>query len=488
MMLLTGRAWAVGAETPTAFPGEAEGEIRFVADAGLFLDSGGREEVYCCLAVPQAALRCVERRDTAGSWAELDLRLASLSLDGTPLQARSSFLELPCVEGAADGPGVERLVHLRAPWSGGLLRVELRLEDRNALRTGLVYQLEHARRRGILSGTLTRPLLRDGRGMSSCLFLWDLESGSLHRQDEFLLGPVEEVREQVEFHPSRYYGLLAGEMVAYVELYGLDGPTWRARTQVKRGSDGTVLFDHEAELTVEWPRCALVRSLDVRQLPPGAYVFELQLTANDQGATPLRTAGRFQMVWRPESWSETQGAMSEEARLLLEHERWVHFSRLEPGAREAFLDSLWMDADGAAMSGLSEGPTRARFLERVATADARYGGRRRGSLSDRGRVYVRFGEPDEIHKELQPLERDRITRYLARELSEDENAESGDLRPQSWLENSAYEVWYYVNRGEPLFPEAEVPGGGRPLRFIFLDRLGNGEFRLIYSNLFGGIE
>jgi hypothetical protein len=53
---------------------------------------------------------------------------------------------------------------------------------------------------------------------------------------------------------------------------------------------------------------------------------------------------------------------------------------------------------------------------------------------------------------------------------------------------SAYEVWYYMHRGEPLIPGDEPPGSGHELKFIFIDPLGNGRYRLIYSNLYGGLR
>jgi GWxTD domain-containing protein len=144
--------------------------------------------------------------------------------------------------------------------------------------------------------------------------------------------------------------------------------------------------------------------------------------------------------------------------------------------------------DGFSLAGTSSGPARTLFAERVRAADARFGGLRRGSLTDRGRVYVRYGEPDEVHKELLPTEENQIASFLDREVSDDERMEAGSFVRRSPLDASAYEVWYYAYWGEPLIPGQEPPARGRSLEFVFVDELGNGQYRLIYSNLFGGLH
>jgi len=101
---------------------------------------------------------------------------------------------------------------------------------------------------------------------------------------------------------------------------------------------------------------------------------------------------------------------------------------------------------------------------------------------------VRFGEPDEIHKELMPLERDRIAYYLQREIDAAQRSDTGDPMRRSTEDTSSYEVWTYTSWGRPLFSrEGSVPTHGRPLQFIFVDELGTGQYKLIYSNLKDGL-
>ena len=73
-------------------------------------------------------------------------------------------------------------------------------------------------------------------------------------------------------------------------------------------------------------------------------------------------------------------------------------------------------------------------LLRIVGADRRYGRFGRGSLSDRGRVFIRYGEPDRV-----------------------EQIDDASVRESRW------EIWYYSQLG---------------LRFSFLDQHGMSDFQL----------
>lgn len=80
------------------------------------------------------------------------------------------------------------------------------------------------------------------------------------------------------------------------------------------------------------------------------------------------------------------------------------------------------------------------FIERVIEADKKFRhGKNLGRYTERGRIYIKYGPPDEIEKHVQTAT------------------------------NRDYEIWYYYRRGE--------------LRFIFMDLEMNGNFRLIFSSI-----
>jgi GWxTD domain-containing protein len=488
-LLAATTAAAQDADSVRALPVEAQGEIPFVVDGARLRDAAMHPEAYLVLAVPTAAVACVEREGEPGRWMEVRFDLHHLDTRGAVRLSLHDSLTAPCGEAPRADEVIRRLLYLTAPWAERPDAFELRLEDANALRTGLIYQVRGEHRRGLLRAALPPDDVDGACGLSSPLFLWGYAREAFRRAGDYVWAPVVAARPALEPNPARTYGLHNPTLRFYVEAYGLGGVPVTSLVRAYRAADGELVRSWEGTLRVPEDRCGLLAELDVRALPAGSYVLqvEFQPAAGPRRGEYLQTGGRFQMLWRAESWLRTEAQWVDEARLLLAPEALAAFRRLEPGAREALLDSFWTQVDGPVAATTFDGPTEVRYRERVAYADRRFGGRVRGSQSDRGRVHVRFGEPDEIHKELMPRQADRIAFFLEREIDDADRGDTGAPVRRSPHDTSAYEVWYYVNWGEPLFPADEPPTRGRSLEFIFVDELGNGEYQLIYTNLYGGI-
>lgn len=105
---------------------------------------------------------------------------------------------------------------------------------------------------------------------------------------------------------------------------------------------------------------------------------------------------------------------------------------LPAAARGAAWDELW--AELGRQQQASAAAARRQHLRRIVAADDRFGGDRRGALTDRGRVHVRWGEPAEVAQAADPL-----------------------------VPGAVWEFWTY-------------PAAG--LRFVFHDAHGLGDFRL----------
>jgi GWxTD domain-containing protein len=81
---------------------------------------------------------------------------------------------------------------------------------------------------------------------------------------------------------------------------------------------------------------------------------------------------------------------------LVADDRLDGLGELPVAARPVAWRGLWRDL--GASQGLRPEVARRQHLQRVVRADARFGGDRRGALTDRGRVLVRWGEPDRIEQ------------------------------------------------------------------------------------------
>lgn len=121
-----------------------------------------------------------------------------------------------------------------------------------------------------------------------------------------------------------------------------------------------------------------------------------------------------------------------------EHKR---FLELPPGEREAFMEEFWRRRDPD--TDTIENEFKIMYMQRVEEANEHFGSTP-GNLTDRGMVYVLFGQPDEVYKS--PF------------------SGTGSGRD--------YEVWYY-NYILDKYPEVQ---------FYFIDRTGAGLYKLEKSN------
>jgi len=121
--------------------------------------------------------------------------------------------------------------------------------------------------------------------------------------------------------------------------------------------------------------------------------------------------------------------------LLLNSEESALYERLDQEGKARYYDNYWNARPGEL----------ANFLGRYSIAMARYGSLgREGWQSDRGRVYLIYGEPDEV-----------------------------ESNPFSTTQ-APYTVWYYYGNEQEMF--------------VFADLMGNGDYLQIYSTVEGEVS
>lgn len=116
--------------------------------------------------------------------------------------------------------------------------------------------------------------------------------------------------------------------------------------------------------------------------------------------------------------------------LANKQERNLYKKSVESGKRKVILD-YWKAREGIV--------SRDDYLERAAFAKRRWSGLRDGWKTDRGRVILKYGKPDEI----------------------DRNSNNVDLRP--------FEIWRYF----------DIEGG---IEFVFVDIQGFSDYELVHSS------
>ncbi len=259
-------------------------------------------------------------------------------------------------------------------------------------------------------------------------------------------------------NPSRLYGEGLPVLHFYAEVYDLNaspGPDVTLRASIIDGSGRETAFQSKQKPRTH-QSSAEYGSMNVGSLPGGSYRFRLALI--DTVGQPERivaTSEKRFFVYNPNAeLTETPVRTSGQGRdfsFLTELEADDEIRKLrylttdadnrqigqlgDLNGKRSFLANFWTGRSADPGSGR----TREEYLARIAAANTSYAERsKEGWLTDRGRIMIVYGKPDDIE------------------------------RHTNMSESRPYESWEY--RG--------IQGG---VLFVFVDRLGFGSYRLVHS-------
>jgi len=239
----------------------------------------------------------------------------------------------------------------------------------------------------------------------------------------------------------------------YLELYAARAETVSVAGRVVDGGGKQLVATSPQRIVVPVGGGATTAMLDLSGLPPGRYRLELVLDTPDSqvvrgapfginalGSRPLAPAGREasdSLTGLTEAQLDSMYAPL--VYLMGPGERGIYPPLTVEGKR-AFLRQFWAKRDPT--PGTAANEFEAVFYRTVAEADNRFheGGASGvpGWRTDRGRIFIRYGAPDEV------LDR----------------PQAGSSRP--------YQVWKYTGR--------------KPRKFIFLDTSLLGNYELIWTD------
>jgi len=362
----------------------------------------------------------------------------------------------------------------------GKYKYRVVVEDMNVARQGLIYKMKNQKRQGKVEGEIDMGRwLFQSPALSGLELAWTI--GPRGDSTAFGKGPYE-----VFPQPSGYFGLFKDEISVYYEIYDRpvpsDGRAYRLHTCVL-GAAGDTVFATVDSLRMRegnaWPHAL---SIDASAIPAGHY--RLRLTLSRAGETAIAASQtEFDVLWSAQSWTPGAADFYEvEAATLLSSEEAVDFRLLSMGEKEVRMEKAWREVDPSPETADNE--SHKEFLKRVDVANARFSIFGPGMLSDRGRVYIRYGEPDETKVERLPVGDktlgyaigDQIPKSSRDALTKIETG-APDYRP--------YEIWTYNLRGKELgshYGMSEINSG---MKFVFVDDQGYGEYTLRYSSTSG---
>jgi len=211
------------------------------------------------------------------------------------------------------------------------------------------------------------------------------------------------------------------------------------------------------------------------------------------------SAGKdFTVIWELLNWQKPMRDILVEARILLPNKEFKKFEQLSLGEQETYMKSFWKKLDPTPQTAVNE--KYEGFVSRVKYADAHFGFFVRGALSDRGYAYIRFGPPDEIIIKPLPQGRDDLYEGIEKITTDYKIISDGILTTKSMKDQrpliispekqratrgtvgndvGSFEIWNYSFKGDPLLPADMGMTTKQGLRFLFLDKDGTGDYRLV---------
>ncbi len=464
-------------------PASSSGDIRFVFDTSSFRGSNAasREELF--LLIPNRELKFVNRGNGRLE-ADIDVRVLFRRWPtGEVLLYKTinAVLETPSSEAAR---GIHDLEVLQKQFfiEPGPFEVEVTVADRNTRGFGFFHLFGRSPTEGTASGRfVARRFAPEGLQLSDLLFA---------------RGTGKSISDVVP-NPNRLYGAMLPSLSYYYEAYdppadGGDSPGELFVRHEIVGGDGTVYLREDRILSplAEGKGYRNRMNHDLRSLPGGAYT--LRITARPQTRSDsVIVEAPFHVVWRKSDISalEDGSAAGDELftemnlddeiaslRYILVPDDLSHLKGLPREKQKEWIEAYWKEKDPT--PGTEANELRMEHYRRIQHANQRFTAmRQKGMDTDRGQIYIRYGEPDEISSGYSA--QSFITPLGGRSHLSDQADVTGSLGGFN-VEEKAYEIWTYSERGRFL-GERRNRGAGLELRFVFVDVEGWGDYTLIQS-------
>jgi GWxTD domain-containing protein len=490
-----------GDPEPVAPPFPSDGDLGYFIDSAGFRGREGRTDLELYVSISNDQLAYLEEDDAV--WrGQLELEIVIRDPDGREVFRQESELSPEAARQLdAEDRAIVQVIRESASLVPGTYHLEAILTDRQSRKRGLLNRIRKARKKGEV---VTWIEVGDFSEDSALVISEPVLLRNARRADPGTAFG----RNGVDFdpNPSRYYGLVLPQVRCYAEVYGgsswQEGDSFLVLSQL-RDLSGEPVAEHRTRAVPPAPSFVLTEELPIGEaLPGGSY--ELALTVmNERSRETTEVAREFEVIWAIDSWGREPERVLQEMILVMNDSEYKTLERLSPGAREVYLAEFWHEVDPDPET--RENAVYEEFRRRIHVADYRYGSPdRRGILSDRGRVLVRYGDPDDIQYQFSsggygpdaggqrvatPGERADLsgrpsTSFLdADEFREGDVSDIANQRGSSTIESKALEIWRYDGRGSALRGRVDLQSDShRGLKFIFADEMGNGEFQLIGSS------
>ncbi|GJM43312.1 MAG: hypothetical protein DHS20C21_01540 [Gemmatimonadota bacterium] len=484
---------------PQEPPFRGEGDLSFFVDLAGFAGAGFTEvEWYVSVSNDQLVFEPGEDSVLTG---ELLLEVQVSDLDGDRVHTIETTLA-PQAGSRLDSSdrAIVQVIRERSELAPGDYHVSVRLIDRRSQKVGLFNRMRNVKNSGELRTWIRVPAIPD-----TALATSDL---TLIRSARAAEGDVVFGRNGVDFdpNPSRYYGLAVPSVRYYLEVYGgpayEEGDSYLVLSQILDTS-GIPLVERKTRTKPLGELLVVTDELNLEGSVSAGRYRVASVVMNERTRQTVRVERGFDVLWSDRSWGLDPDRMHQELALIMTDDEYDTLVDLSPGAREIYLAEFWHGLDPTPDTERNE--LRETFRERIRTADHQFASAlRRGILTDRGRVWVRYGPPDDVDYQYsasgfgpgdgsvrvsEPGERADLGSRPSASFQSAEEFREGDVsglatqRGGATIKSKQVESWTYDGRGSPLRKDRQDLSqvSHRGLSFLFADQMGNGDYQLIGS-------
>src|SRR5687767_1456092 len=484
LLLATGAA-AAPPPPGSAAPGEpaaSAGDIRFHSRATPFRHGESEARAEFAIRVPYREIKFIRKADSLYE-GRLRVTVEMWNAAGKRAAYRQQEAQVQVMDPVVGADSLlGEIYKLGLTAKPGVYRFRVLVEDMNVARMGLVYKMKNQKRQGKVEGEVDLgPWLFRNPSLSGIETAWEIaaaKEGALFRKGPYDVYP----------HPSGYYGLYRDAFAGYYEIYDDPPPPGGRGYRVRSlflGAEGDTIPAGEDSLRVTqgtaWPHAI---SVDISSLAAGHYRLILEIRRDEESGAPAATTStEFDVLWSEDSWrAEARDFYDVAAGVLFSSEEAADFRRLSMGAKEVRMERAWREADPSPDT--AENEARLEFRRRIAVANNRFTIYAPGMFSDRGRVYIRYGEPDDMKIERLPVAGKTLGYALGNTIPQ-QSKDSLTKTGSGVADSRPYEIWTYDLRGHELkqrYGQNDITSG---LKFVFVDEQGYGEYALRYSSTSG---
>jgi GWxTD domain-containing protein len=454
---------------PQGIPARGRGDFEFNLDSVSFLGAAGSTVQEFFLEVAHDQLTFNPKDDVYEAVARFELEVKNTETGDTAKDERVVRIRAASPEEASRAD-LAAVVISQVNVEPGLYTYDVRLTDLQARRLQLVDLFRGIRKHGKAKGYV------EVKDLGGDLRLADV---LLAREVRPLVSPSPYSRGELGIipNPSHNYGLFQPMLRAYVEVYSKgveEGEACTLRYSILE-PEGDALATQTHEVKAGAERWAQVAELDLTEIPAGSYAFKAEVSSDTERAI---SEVPIEVLWDAVSWTKDEAELLQEMSFALTEDELFEFKAMSRGEREVFLNRFWREMDRTPGTAMNE--VKQEFQRRIAYANAHFSETEQGIFTDRGKIYIRYGEPDDKKVQVIPSGGSSLDRVI------DEEVQSGSMDAELMrssrggrADQRSYEIWYYNLRGNELFPHLERgPKRQVGMKFFFVDEGGYGNFIL----------